>query len=241
VSSDAAATTDRFPWGTDIVRRESGLPFLVYEPRRTDAADLLDDVRHWGERVHLVRGDQRMTFAELLDIVPRAAAVLADHGAGPGDRVMLLAFNSVEWIVGYWATLAAGGVVVLANAWWSEAELQHSLGVVDAQLVLADAHSAKRVPAGVPVLDVEDLATDAAGRSATALAAADLDPLSQQIKDYETSIKDRLGDAPPVPIVGYGSLEEKFRQLGQELGFGTITPEDAASQFFAEMDVVLNQ
>ena len=53
--------------------------------------------------------------------------------------------------------------------------------------------------------------------SETALAAAELDPLSQQIADYEASIADRLGDAPPVPIVGYGTLEEKFRQLGIEL------------------------
>jgi multiple sugar transport system substrate-binding protein len=77
--------------------------------------------------------------------------------------------------------------------------------------------------------------------SETALEAAELDPLSQQIADYEASISDRLGDAPPVPIVGYGSLEEKFRQLGKELGFGTITVEEAVSQFFTEMDVVLNQ
>lgn len=77
--------------------------------------------------------------------------------------------------------------------------------------------------------------------SETALAAADLDPLSQQVKDYEASIADRLGDAPPVPIVGYGTLEEKFRQLGVELNFGTMTVDEAVSQFFTEMDVVLNQ
>jgi len=77
--------------------------------------------------------------------------------------------------------------------------------------------------------------------STTALEAADLDPLSTQIKDYEASISDRLGDAPPVPIVGYGSLEEKFRVLGTELNFGTVTVDDAVKQFFNEMDVVLNQ
>ena len=77
--------------------------------------------------------------------------------------------------------------------------------------------------------------------SETALAGAELDPLSQQIADYEASIADRLGEAPPVPIVGAGTLEEKFRQLGTELNFGTITVEDAVSQFFSEMDVVLNQ
>ncbi|MDN3444056.1 extracellular solute-binding protein [Microbacterium sp. APC 3901] len=77
--------------------------------------------------------------------------------------------------------------------------------------------------------------------SETALEAAELDPLSQQVKEYEESIADRLGDAPPVPIVGYGTLEEKFRVLGTELNFGTTTVDDAVEQFFAEMDVVLNQ
>jgi long-chain acyl-CoA synthetase len=153
--------SERFVWGTDIVRREGGIPFLVYEPRRTDAGDLLDDVRHWGDRVHLVRGRQRMTYAELLDLVPRAAAVLADHGVGPGDRVMVLAFNSVEWIVGFWATLAAGAVVVLANPWWSEPEARHGLGVADPRLVLADPRSARLVPAEVPLLQLEDLAASA--------------------------------------------------------------------------------
>jgi long-chain acyl-CoA synthetase len=159
--------TERFVWGTEIVRREGGVPFLVYEPRRIDAAELLDDVRHWGDRVHLVRGAQRMTFAELLDVVPRAAGVLAAHRVGPGDRVMLLAFNSVEWIVAFWATLAAGAVVVLANPWWSEEEARHALGVVDVALVLADPRSAKLVPAEVPLLELSELAAQASapGRS----------------------------------------------------------------------------
>jgi multiple sugar transport system substrate-binding protein len=76
--------------------------------------------------------------------------------------------------------------------------------------------------------------------STTALEAADLDPLSQQIRDHEAAIADRLGDAPPVPIVGYGTLEEKFRVLGTELNFGTKTPDQAVSEFFNEMDIVLN-
>lgn len=77
--------------------------------------------------------------------------------------------------------------------------------------------------------------------SETAREAADLDEMSQQIADYEASIADRLGDAPPVPIVGYGSLHEKFRQLGEELNYGTMTVDQAVDEFFAEMDVVLAQ
>ena len=77
--------------------------------------------------------------------------------------------------------------------------------------------------------------------SATAREAAELDPVSQEIVDYEASIADRLGDAPPAPIVGYGSLHEKFRELTEELNFGTLSVDQAVEQFFAEMDVVLGQ
>lgn len=77
--------------------------------------------------------------------------------------------------------------------------------------------------------------------SSIARDAAGLDEISQKIADYEESIADRLGDAPPVPIVGYGSLHEKFRQLAEELNFGTLTVDEAVAQFFTEMDVVLNQ
>jgi multiple sugar transport system substrate-binding protein len=77
--------------------------------------------------------------------------------------------------------------------------------------------------------------------SATAREAADLDPVSQDIVAYEESISDRLGDAPPAPIVGYGSLHEKFRELTEELNFGTITVDEAVDRFFSEMDEVVSQ
>jgi multiple sugar transport system substrate-binding protein len=77
--------------------------------------------------------------------------------------------------------------------------------------------------------------------SETALAGVPMDETTTQIIEYEESIADRLGDAPPLPIVGYGTLEAKFKQLGQEFGFQTISVDEAVDQFFAEMDVVLNQ
>lgn len=76
--------------------------------------------------------------------------------------------------------------------------------------------------------------------STVALGAAELDPMSEQIKAHEEAIADRLGTAPPVPIVGFGTLEEKFRVLGTELNFGTKSVDDAVSEFFNEMDIVLN-
>lgn len=77
--------------------------------------------------------------------------------------------------------------------------------------------------------------------SKTQLDGVKLEGLGKQVADYEASIASRLGPPPPVPIVGSGTIEEKFRVLGTELGLGTTSVDDAVDQFFDEMDVVLNK
>lgn len=76
--------------------------------------------------------------------------------------------------------------------------------------------------------------------SETQQAGAELEGLNAQIRDYEAGLGDRLGPTPPAPIVGFGTLEQIFRELGTEIGYGTTTPEQAATQFFSEIDVVLS-
>lgn len=53
------------------------------------------------------------------------------------------------------------------------------------------------------------------------------------------TISDVGSGAPPVPVIGYGSLEAKFRELVPEINFGTITVDEAVDQFFAEMQAIL--
>jgi len=75
--------------------------------------------------------------------------------------------------------------------------------------------------------------------SDTRLEGATLEGPDQQVADYIESVQDRIGDAPPVPVAGYGSLEQKFWDIGKELGLGTVTVDDAVDQFFGEAEVVL--
>ena len=75
--------------------------------------------------------------------------------------------------------------------------------------------------------------------SSSKLAGTTLEGVDKQVADYIESVSDRVGEAPPVPVVGYGSLEQKFWDLGRELGLGTTTVDDAVEQFFAEADVIL--
>ncbi|SCY17987.1 carbohydrate ABC transporter substrate-binding protein, CUT1 family [Microbacterium sp. LKL04] len=76
--------------------------------------------------------------------------------------------------------------------------------------------------------------------SSSKLEGTKLEGPDQQVADYIESVSDRIGDAPPPAVVGYGSLEQKFWDLGKELGLGTKTVDAAVDEFFAEADVILN-
>lgn len=75
--------------------------------------------------------------------------------------------------------------------------------------------------------------------SETKLEGATLEGPDKQVADFLASVEERIGDAPPAPVVGYGSLEQKFWDLGKELGLGTVSVDDAVSQFFSEAKVIL--
>ncbi|MGN6219857.1 MAG: extracellular solute-binding protein [Microbacterium sp.] len=75
--------------------------------------------------------------------------------------------------------------------------------------------------------------------SSSKLAGTTLEGVDKQVADYIDAQADRIGDAPPVPVAGYGSLEQKFWDLGKELGLGAISVDDAVDQFFSEADTVL--
>jgi multiple sugar transport system substrate-binding protein len=75
--------------------------------------------------------------------------------------------------------------------------------------------------------------------SSSKLDGAKLEGADKQVADYIESVSDRIGDAPPPAVVGYGSLEQKFWDLGKELGLGTKTVDDAVTEFFNEAQVIL--
>lgn len=152
-----ANAVDDFTWGTEIARRDGAPPFLSYSPRRTHVAELLRDAARWTDRTHLVQGSRRLTFSDVFAAVDRAAARFAEAGLRPGDRLLLLAPNSPEWVISLWAGLKLGAIVALGNGWWSGELVEHAAGVLAPRLVLADERRAALLPAGPSVVTVDEL------------------------------------------------------------------------------------
>jgi len=145
-------------WGHEVVTDDVlGHPCLVFPRRRHHLAELLIDGRRFADRDYLVQGARRLSFAEHERAVSAAVEVLAERGVRPGDRVLLFGANAVEWVVGFWAILAAGGVVVLGNAWWSAAESEHALAVARPRLVIGDQRRRQMVDERAETIDYAEL------------------------------------------------------------------------------------
>lgn len=58
-----------------------------------------------------------------------------------------------------------------------------------------------------------------------------------QVIAYEEKIADQVTESTPIPVKGFGTIEAKWKTLAEDLGYGNITPEDFASQWFAEAEM----
>ncbi|MGW1027849.1 class I adenylate-forming enzyme family protein [Streptomyces sp. NPDC002577] len=136
-------------WGDEIgIEEVRGTAFRTYKGRPRNIGSLLAFADRWGDRPHIAQGEKEVTFAGLRNAVAAKAEELSCTGLGRGDRVLLLGWNSPEWIINFWACVTVGAVPVLANAWWGRAELADSIALLDLKLVLADSRGAANLPVG---------------------------------------------------------------------------------------------
>lgn len=113
-------------------------------------------------------------YATLRSAVGRGAGLLAGLGVGPGDRVGILATNSVEYIEAMFAVASLGGVVVPMNYKAKQREVAHLLADSGATVLLTESRYVGLVdesrPANVEHVVLLDTTDDAGWRARTAAA-----------------------------------------------------------------------
>jgi steroid-24-oyl-CoA synthetase len=163
-------------WGRDVTTGVvDGHPCRLYTERPRSVAEFLLTARRWAERELLVQGNRRLTYAEHERAVARVAVLLRERGVRPGNRVALIGFNSIEWVVTFWAVQAVGATAVLGNAWWSDDELAAALDQADPVLVFTDRPTDR---ATLPASDVRAAVDRLDAQVPLTLAPADEDALA---------------------------------------------------------------
>ena len=79
---------------------------------RDHLATLLEDFRRYAGETAVVRhqGNRRRitAYGEIARLAGRFAALLAERGIGPSDRVLIWAENSAEWIASFHGCMLRG-------------------------------------------------------------------------------------------------------------------------------------
>jgi len=107
------------------------------------------------DAVALVHGDAQLTYAELNRRANQVANVLIRRGVGPEQLVGLCVGRTPEMIVGLLAILKAGAAYLPLDLAYPAARLALMLDDAQPGLILTDAETAPRLPAGIPHLVIE--------------------------------------------------------------------------------------
>ena len=102
------------------------------------------------DKVALVRGDERVTYAELDARSNRLANALARAGVARGDRVLVFLENGVEAVVAFWGILKANAVVCMVNPQTKSDKLAYLLKDSRAVALVSDVRLAPVVERAVP-------------------------------------------------------------------------------------------
>lgn len=101
------------------------------------------------DRVALICGEDRRSFAELEDRAARLAGWLADRGVGTTDKVAIDLLNRPEYLEAFYAALKLGAVPVNVNYRYGVEETRYLLADADAAAVVTEDRLAATVTAAV--------------------------------------------------------------------------------------------
>ena len=130
-----------------------GIPMRVWTHAPTSLAEVLKLSARHGDRDFIVYEDERYTFTQHFEHACTLAAQLIERGVAPGDRVAIAMRNLPEWIIAFFASVAAGAVVVPLNAWWTGEELAYGLEDSGTTVVFTDVERLDRIRPHLDSLD----------------------------------------------------------------------------------------
>jgi len=146
------------------------------------ASVLAESARRDPQKTAVVDGATRVSYVDLWAQARQQAAALVSFGIRPGDAVGLLCPNVIEFPRSYYATLAAGGVVVPVHLLLTAEEMAYVLTDSRARLLIC--HSSQMAVgakaaalAGIPVVCVGPVPAELPAQWPARLETVQVEPL----------------------------------------------------------------
>lgn len=135
----------------------SGKDWTFARPDQPLDQNLDDTVAKWGDRIGLTYNGADYSYREIAAQVSALAGYL-QQGAGlrKGDRVLLYTQNCPQYVIAFYATLRAGGVVVPVNPMNKQVEIDYLVEDTGAKIAFVALEMLEHI---LPALQRNDLST----------------------------------------------------------------------------------
>lgn len=129
----------------------------VFKNRTRSLRELLANSALHGDKEYMVHGDRRITYGQHARLVASVAKALCEkYGVGKGDRVAILAANSPDWVIAFWAATSLGAIVTALNGWWAAEEIRYGIEHTTPKLLIGDRKRLERArDLDIPVIEIE--------------------------------------------------------------------------------------
>ncbi len=115
---------------------EEGVPKDLQIEEKILPEYLDQSAERWPNNPALTLKGKTLTYAQVKDMVDRFATGLSKMGVGKGTPVALWMPNLPQMVIGYYATLRLGGVVVNTNPLYVEREVEHQFNDAGVKVVV---------------------------------------------------------------------------------------------------------
>src|SRR5271166_362037 len=144
---------------------------------REHLGTLVEDFRRYGREIAVVRyqGNRRRvaTYGDISRTAGRFAELLVRREIGQGDRVVLWAENSAEWIAAYHGCILRGVLVVPLDAYGSAEFAARVAADVQPKLAVGDALLVRQLPESLARIAFEEWAAELPSEEAGPVAGLD--------------------------------------------------------------------
>ncbi len=193
------------PW---LQHYDAGVPASLNYPPQTIHGILEATAARWGSQPATCFADHPLSYSQINTLADQLARALLMLGLQKGDRVGLLLPNCPQFVLAFYATLKAGGVVAAINPQYRPRELEAQLQDAGAEILISVRSAAQVIQSVQPHLNLRHI-------------------IWTDLEDAPA-----LADRPSSPPAFYSAPEMDFLSILQAplppVALPIITPEDVA-------------